>query len=570
MAFSVMGSVTVPVNANTEKGGLVWHFRDASNSALTGITAPTLDEKNKCIYVASAKQFYKLDAETGKLLGKITLSASVGYNKIAPVVADGKAFVPLGAGKLDIVDVGSMTVIKTVQFADATSHKGHQTLTPAVYDEGNNTVYLGTWRKDYGGIYAAVALDDYSVKTLVESKEGFYWSGACITDEYVVFGSTSDGTEDPNTPADGDAVLYAYNKNDGTLLETVLLNSGSICCTVVEYSGKYYYVSKSGKFYEAEIVDGQLKAHMKGQLTGTSTCTPCIIDGKAYIGSASGVEVIDLETESVIAAYGAPADVKGVFVCGDKIYCTYNDIPGGIYEVKTGRDFFVPESAMQQYCISTIAVGSDGTVYYSNDSNNVMAVREGYVPENPEPVKPTVAAQKSVTAQLIGHDDFKVKWSTQKIAGYTVKYKVQYQQYGGKWKILKSGTTGSYCTKYNLSDGVKYRFKVTPYVNVAGKTYTGKCKITGYIYTLKAVAKPSVKRISSKKATLKWKKVPGATAYKIYRASKKKGTYKYVKTVKGTSVKITAKKGTKSYYKVRACQNKINGPLSQYRYYKFK
>lgn len=564
MAVTILVSPVYVAASETQTGGLVWSYRDTSNSAMTGITSPATDESGEYIYAASAKQFYKLNASDGKLDGKVTLSGSVGYNKIAPVIAEGKAFIPLGAGKLDIVDTETMKLLKTVQFADAESHKGHQTLTPAIYDEGSNSVYLGTWRRDYGGIYATVSLNDYSVKTIAESTEGFYWAGACTEGEYVVFGSTSNGTDDMNTPSDGDAVLYAWNKSDGTLIETELIDSGSICTTVVASDGKYYFVSKSGKLYEASIEDGVLNAAVKTQLAAKSTCTPIIKDGKAYIGSASKVEVAELLTGEITESYDVPADVKGLAVCGDKIYCTYNEEPGGLYDARTGMDFFVPYESMQQYCISTVVSGADGTLYYSNDSNNVMAVRAGYVQ------KPAVTAQKTVTAKLIGANDFQISWSKQTIEGFTVKYKVQYQKYGGSWITYKAAATGTSCKKYNLANGGRYRFKVTPFVVSGGKTYSGTAKVTGYIYTLKTPKQPVAKRVNATSATLKWNKVNGATCYKVYRSAKKNGTYKCVQTVKTLSTKVTAKKGAQYYYKVRACKGTVLGQMSPVKYYKFK
>jgi len=568
VAVTIMGGTALPVAAAAQNGALLWNYRDISNSAMTGVTSPAMDEDGQYIYMASAKLFYKIHAKTGKVAGTVNLSGSVGYNKIAPVVYADKAFIPLGAGKMEVVDTESMKLLKTVQFADPESHKGHQTLTPAVYDKETNAVYLGTWRRGYSGVYVKVSLDDYTSTVITESETGFYWAGACAEGDYVVFGSTSNGIDDLNTPSDGDAVLYAYNKTDGTLLETVLKDSGSICTTVTEHGGKYYFVSKAGRLYEATVNNGQLQATVKTVLAGKSTCTPVIVDGMAYIGSAADVEVLDLETGTVMQSYKVPADVKGLAVTGDKIYCTYNDKPGGLYDVTAGCDYFVPaDTAMQNYCISTIEVGSDGTLYYTNDSNNLMAVCD--VDKIPAP---KVAAQKTVKIKLCGANDFKISWSTQKINGYIVKYKVQYQKKGGNWVTYKKAANGSSCIKYNLANGVQYRFKVTPYVTCNGKNITGNAKTTGYYYTLKGPKKPSVKRVSATKATLKWNKVSGATSYKIYRAGKKNGKYTCVKTVgsKYLSAKITAKKGKGYYYKVRACKGTVMGQLSTAKYYKFK
>jgi hypothetical protein len=387
------------------------------------------------------------------------------------------------------------------------------------------------------------------------------------SEDYVVFGSTSVASKDNddlNTPESGDAVLYAYNKTDGTLLETVLPESGSICTSVVEYGGKFYFVSKPGKLYEAEINDGVLMAYAKVNLAGQSTCVPVIDGGKIYVGSSSNVEVIDMTTWTVTEKYTAPADVKNITLVGDKIYCTYNNKPGGIYDVKTNVDYFTPtSSSMQNYCISGIVAGKDGVLYYTNDSNHLMAVCD-------KSRLPKVAAQKTVTVKMTGYDDFKISWSKQTVKGYQVKYKVQYQKKGGNWMTYKSGATGSYCTKSNLSDGVQYRFRVIPYVTLNGISYSGTSKTTGYYYTLKAPKQPSAKKKTSSKVTLSWGKVSSADGYKVYRATKKNGNYKLVKTVKKTTLVVSAKKGSQYYYKVRAYKGSVLGPMSPARYYKFK
>lgn len=81
------------------------------------------------------------------------------------------------------------------------------------------------------------------------------------------------------------------------------------------------------------------------------------------------------------------------------------------------------------------------------------------------------------------------------------------------------------------------------------------------------VKKLKAKKVSGKKVRLSWKKVNGASGYKVYRATKKNGKYKLVKTMK--TVKFTDKKVKKNktyYYKVRAFKtvNKklVNGAYS--------
>lgn len=108
---------------NGTEGGLLWYFKDSTGTAMTGVSAPAAD--GNFVFMASGNTLYKFDAATGEVLAKAELSGSVGYNKIAPTVADGKVFVPLGASKLDIIDEETMVSLENVQYADAKLQSGH-------------------------------------------------------------------------------------------------------------------------------------------------------------------------------------------------------------------------------------------------------------------------------------------------------------------------------------------------------------------------------------------------------------------------------------------------------------
>lgn len=554
-----MGTVAVFAEETATEAGLAWYFKDSSNSAMTGVSSPVLDGES--LYMASAKNLYKINAQTGELVETAALTGSVGYNKLAPTVADTrsgkKIFVPLGASQLNIVDADTMEVEKSLTYKEGQS--GHQSLTPAVYSASDNSVYLGSWRKlrdgaDYiGGTYVKVSLDDYTITELIDAPYGFYWSGAYVNDDYVIFGSSSNGTDDPNTPSDGDSSLYVYNKATGEIKETVMGSAGCICSSVKEYNGKFYVVSKSGQVHEIEIIDGAGVETRSIMLAGKSTCTPTIKEGQMYVGSENNVEVIDMTSFKVVKTYGAPGDVKSVALKGDKIYATYNNKIGGIYDITEDKDYFIPAEEMQNYCISTIAQSEDGTLYYTNDSNNLMAVKEYTVPD--------IAAQKTVTAKLYGYDDFQITWNSQTVklnngASQTlpVKYKVEYKKYSAsKWTVAKSAATGTSYKKANLSDGTRYAFRVTPYVTINGRMYSGTAKTTSYQYTLKATKKPVVKKSSSKYVKVSWSKVYGITGYKVYRSKYSSKNFKLVKTVKAgnLSTKIKTSKKVKYYYRVR-------------------
>ena len=61
------------------------------------------------------------------------------------------------------------------------------------------------------------------------------------------------------------------------------------------------------------------------------------------------------------------------------VYFTSNNNPGGIYRYRIGDDeaelLYTPVAGDQQYCMASISVGSDGSLYYVNDSGKLFAVK---------------------------------------------------------------------------------------------------------------------------------------------------------------------------------------------------
>ena len=61
------------------------------------------------------------------------------------------------------------------------------------------------------------------------------------------------------------------------------------------------------------------------------------------------------------------------------VYFTSNNNPGGIYRYRIGDEeaelLYRPSAENQQYCMSSISVGSDGSLYYANDSGKLFAIK---------------------------------------------------------------------------------------------------------------------------------------------------------------------------------------------------
>ena len=160
--------------------------------------------------------------------------------------------------------------------------------------------------------------------------------------------------------------------------------------------------------------NGELKETGSVKFAKTSTGTPALVDGKLVVGGQSDqfvqvskymkayyglLAVIDAKTLAVDAAVttvdgkpllgktgaqAASAEVKStpvVSVQGGQtyVYFTANCNPGGMYRYRLGDAdaslVYTPAPEHQQFCMYSIAVGPDGTLYYKNDSGALFAIK---------------------------------------------------------------------------------------------------------------------------------------------------------------------------------------------------
>ena len=149
------------------------------------------------------------------------------------------------------------------------------------------------------------------------------------------------------------------------------------------------------------------------------------------------------------------------------------------------------------------------------------------------------APKASVTSNSI-----KLTWSRVKDAkGYDV-----YQYKNKKWTKIKT-TTSTSLTLSKLPSGTTQNFKIQPYTKNGSKTVYGA--FSEKLITSTKLAKVNFKiTSSSKKATIKWNKVTGASGYKIYYKTTKNGSWKLIKTASSgtTSYTKTGLTNGKTYY----------------------
>ena len=178
------------------------------------------------------------------------------------------------------------------------------------------------------------------------------------------------------------------------------------------------------------------------------------------------------------------------------------------------------------------------------------------VPKTPASAKATLTAKYGATA---GYDDVKFSWSkVGNASGYAVYYK-RASAPASAYTLL-TRTTGTSAYKKNLSDGVKYTFKVVPYYKASdGNRYENETGKTATVYTLKKLSAPTLSR-SGSKVKVKWTNINGETGYQISKSTSKTGTniVSTYATTSGTYKLISATKGKTYYYKVRSYK-KVDG-----------
>lgn len=335
------------------------------------------------------------EAQEGQLVDKIDSVSRMVY-------VDGLIIVPLGGGRLQALTADTLTPVWVTDALPAGTSGKQQSLTTLTVRDGY--VYYGTasadWSGTTGGYFACVRVSDGAQMWCEESEtgKGYYWSGMAFTGGYGVVADDS-GLVRVVDPASGQTVASA--QLDAAVRSTAVADGSNV-----------YVVSNDGVLHRfAVAADGSLEETGRVSFGHSSTATPVLANGKIIVGGTSDeyfagrwgnyyygqLAVIDAQTLEVeyainkadgnyIRHYGfdAGGDVKATPVVSVQdgqtyVYFTANCNPGGIYRYRVGDAeaelLYIPATENQNFCMASITVGSDGSLYYVNDSGKLFAIQ---------------------------------------------------------------------------------------------------------------------------------------------------------------------------------------------------
>ena len=345
------------------------------------------------LYALAGKEIWKVDKATGAMIEKGELVSDNSYYDGRLTYGDGMLFATVDNGRVQALNAD------TLESLWVSEELGGSTTTPLSYKDGY--VYTGISQGSSSAnavTYICLsatdedpsATDEVKYPTWIYRAEGTgcYWAGAYLSGDVIVFGSDA-------------GVLTSCNTKTGEVVGTFQAD-GQIRSSIAYADGNLFFSTTTGKVYSVPMgADGALDggSAKSGQVDGMtkSTSTPVVFNGRLYIGGGSSsftsgvVAVMETATMSTIYSANVQGYVQssallstGYAANGGKVYAyfTYNNNPGGILVLEDAAgqaeakvsNLYVPEGPLAQYCICSPICDSDGTLYYNNDSGNLMAI----------------------------------------------------------------------------------------------------------------------------------------------------------------------------------------------------
>lgn len=394
------------------------------------------------LYVYASNYIWKVDTISGKVVAQGEMDRGSSFAINTPTYAEGMIFVGLSDGGVQAFNAATLESLWIYN-----DPLGGQPNCPIAYYDGY--IYTGFWRgetKDAG--YVCLSITDEDPSSPKEEKlttwryvqqGGFYWAGAYVCDDYVLVG-TDDGDVGSSK---GYANVLSLDPKNGTLIDKLCLREvgekkgekqvGDLRCSITydTETEDFYFNTKGGYFYRMSVNDDGTIDHdtvRSLQLynynyifaqPAMSTCSPCIYNGRAYIGvsgtgqftpySGHNITVIDLDKMRIaytVRTQGYPqtsglittsydegdgtvfvyffdnmtpgklriiSDKPGQTVAKEVVVESYTD-KDGMHNYDTAPILFTPSGEQAQYAICSPIADSYGNIYFKNDSAYLMCL----------------------------------------------------------------------------------------------------------------------------------------------------------------------------------------------------
>lgn len=353
------------------------------------------------VFLMSNTQLIKIDG-SGNVVGRVDKGGKSSYFS-RPVYADGLIISANDDGSICAFSAETLECVWRTSPLDAPAtggrYQANSTMTVA-----NGCVYVefeaGAGASGTANAGAMVCVDiatgkvrwtKLTVKSGDSTGEGYYWAGACPSGSDLVIGDES-GYVKLIDGATGD--VKSSVKLSGAPIRATIVSAGTeggkqVYLAVTRHPATLYKVVRDGD--TLSVVCDANGAPRSCTFADTSTSTPAIAAGKAYIGGAdsshNGVfTVIDLASMKVeqTVTMGKYAEVKAsplVCVQGGTTYAyfTCNYTPGALYcfNQSTGKvaAIYTPSGSDANYCTASVIADARGNLYYTNDSGTLFALK---------------------------------------------------------------------------------------------------------------------------------------------------------------------------------------------------
>ena len=424
------GVVDVRTPITAEDTVLVWANKLGEGYSGSAVGSPII--VGGYLYTYSGTTIMKVDKETGLILKTGTMVGGSAFAINCATYAEGMIFIGLANGRVQAFNAETLESLWV--YRDALG--GQPNCPIAYADGYIYTGFWNSDTKQANFACLSVTDEDATktneakLPTWTYTHNGFYWAGAYVNSDFVLV-TTDDGAEGYVT---GRGSILSLNPKTGKLIDSLqATNVGDLRSSVCydEETEAYYFTSKGGDLYQVKVnADGTFtkgslrRLHLANGADSASappmsTSTPVIANGRAYIGvcgtsqftaySGHNITVVDLSTFSI--AYSVPTmgypQTSGLLTTAyqDKdgynyVYFIDNFTPGklrvirdmpGMTEVdhsyttmetysKNGEEhtietayvLFTPDGAQAQYAICSPIVDEEGSIYFKNDSAQLM------------------------------------------------------------------------------------------------------------------------------------------------------------------------------------------------------